>query len=44
MRVRVFNFNLCFENEARWRKNGRVEMEVERYRKAAMRGGWGMAA
>ena len=27
MRVRVFNFSLCFGNEARWRKNGRVEME-----------------
>ena len=41
MRVRVFNFSLCFGNEARWRKNGRVEMEGGRYRKTAMRGAHG---
>ena len=40
MRVRVFNFSLCFGNEARWRKNGRVEMEGG-YRKTAMRGAHG---
>ena len=32
MRVRVFNFSLCFGNEARWR--------MGRYIKAAMRGAW----